>query len=116
MSPAFAGAGFADGAYADDKLETALAGRGQWTLEIVKRSDQAKGFQVLPRRWVVERIFAWLGRNRRLARDFERTINGEAKPRDQRSVYTSSEAWLYLASMQLLARRLARSRAPVIDA
>jgi len=43
---------FADGAYAGEKLETALAGRGQWTLEIVKRSDQAKGFQLLPRRWV----------------------------------------------------------------
>jgi putative transposase len=50
---------------------------------------------VLPRRWVVERTFAWLGRNRRLAKDFERTI-------------ASSEAWFYLASVQLLARRLAR--------
>src|SRR6266481_1288068 len=86
---------FADGAYAGEKLETALAGRGQWTLEIVKRSDQAKGFQLLPRRWVVERPFGWFGRNRRLARDFERTI-------------ASSEAWLFLASVQLLARRLAR--------
>src|SRR6266478_7569855 len=82
---------FADGAYAGEKLETALAGRGQWTLEIVKRSDQAKGFQLLPRRWVVERTFGWFGRNRRLARDFERTI-------------TSREAWLFLASVQLLAR------------
>src|SRR5215468_11235406 len=78
------------------KLETALAGRGQWTLQIVKRSDQAKGFQVLPRRWVVERTLAWFGRNRRLAKDFETTI-------------PSSEAWLYLASVQLLARRLART-------
>src|SRR5437870_865448 len=86
---------FADGAYAGEKLETALAGHGQWTLAIVKRSDQTKGFQVLPRRWVVERTFAWFGRNRRLAKDFERTI-------------ASSEAWLYLASVQLLARRLAR--------
>jgi len=42
---------FADGAYTGEKLETALAGRGQWTLEIVKRSDQVTGFQVLPRRW-----------------------------------------------------------------
>ncbi len=85
---------FADGAYTGEKLETALAGRGQWTLEIVKRSDQVTGFQVLPRRWVVERTFAWFGRNRRLAKDFETTL-------------TSSEAWLYLASVQLLARRLA---------
>ena len=94
---------FADGAYAGEKLETALAGQGQWTLKIVKRSDQAQGFRVSPRRWVVERTFAWFGRNRRLARDFERTI-------------ASSEAWLYLASVQLLARRLARPRAQVIDA
>jgi transposase len=86
---------FADGGYAGEKLETALAGLGQWTLEIVKRSDRVKGFHVLPRRWVVERTFAWLGRNRRLAKDFEATI-------------TSSEAWLYLASIQLLVRRLAR--------
>jgi transposase len=94
---------FADGAYAGEKLETALAGCGQWTLEIVKRSDQATGFHVLPRRWVVERTFAWFGRNRRLAKDFERTI-------------ASSQAWLYLASVQLLARRLARPRMQVIDA
>jgi putative transposase len=49
----------------------------------------------LPRRWAVERTFAWLNRNRRLAKDFEATI-------------ASSEAWLYLASVQLLARRLAQ--------
>ena len=84
-------------------MKTALAGHGQWTLEIVKRSDHVKGFQILPRRWVVERTFAWFGRNRRLARDFERTI-------------TSSEAWLYLASIQLLARRLARPQIQVIAA
>jgi len=87
---------FADGAYAGEKLETALAGLGQWRLQIVKRSDQAKGFEVLPRRWVVERTLAWFGRNRRLAKDFETTI-------------ASSEAWLWLASVQLLTRRLARA-------
>ena len=87
---------FADGAYADDKLTTALARRGTWRIEIVKRSDQATGFHVLPRRWVVERTFAWLNRNRRLAKDFEATVD-------------SSEAWIYLASVQLLARRLART-------
>lgn len=86
---------FADGGYAGEKLETALAGFGSWTIEIVTRSDQTKGFQLLPRRWVVERTFAWFGRNRCLAKDFEPTI-------------TSSEAWLYLASIRLLARRLAR--------
>jgi transposase len=87
---------FADGGYAGDKLATALAGHGQWQIDIVKRSDRAAGFQVLPRRWVVERTFAWLNRNRRLAKDFEMSV-------------ASSEAWLYLASVQLLARRLARS-------
>jgi hypothetical protein len=40
-------------------------------MEIVKRSDETKGFVVLPRRWVVERTFSWFGRNRRLAKDFE---------------------------------------------
>ena len=88
---------FADGGYAGEKLATTLAGMGQWTLAIVKRPDEARGFCLLPRRWVVERTFAWLGRNRRLAKDFEATIG-------------SAEAWLYLASVQLLARRLARSQ------
>lgn len=70
---------FADGAYAGPKLRGALDRIGKWTLEIVKRSDTAKGFEVLPRRWVVERtpdrvrgrLFAWLGRCRRLAKDWE---------------------------------------------
>jgi putative transposase len=50
----------------------ALKGKGGWTIEIVKRSDAAKGFVLLPRRWVVERTFAWIGRCRRLAKDFDR--------------------------------------------
>ena len=86
---------FADGAYAGPKLAKALEKIGQWTLEIVKRSDDMTGFKVLPRRWVVERTFAWLGRNRRLAKDFEATI-------------ASAEAWLMIASIQLLTRRIAR--------
>lgn len=87
---------FADGAYAGEKLRQALAELGRWTLEIVKRAEAAVGFEVLPRRWVVERTIAWLNRNRRLAKDFEATI-------------ASAEAWLYLASVQLLMRRLARA-------
>ena len=86
---------FADGAYASRKLEAALERIGRWTLEIVKRSDAAQGFEVLPRRWVVERTLAWLNRNRRLAKDFEASI-------------ATAEAWIMLASVQLLSRRLAR--------
>jgi putative transposase len=71
-----------------------LAGLGRWTLAIVKRSDTASGFELLPRRWVVERSFAWLGRNRRLAKDFERRIE-------------VSTAMVVLAIIQLLLRRLA---------
>ena len=53
---------FADGGYAGPKLRGALVSLGRWTLQIVKRPDTAEGFEVLPRRWVVERTFAWLGR------------------------------------------------------
>jgi putative transposase len=89
-----AAAYLADGGYAGPKLKTALAGLGRSPFEIVKRSDPAAGFHVSPHRWVVERTFTWLGRYRRRAKDFEATI-------------ASSAAWLYLASIQLLARRLA---------
>jgi transposase len=87
---------FADGAYAGDKLRGALDTLGRWSLEIVKRAAAASGFEVLPRRWVVERTLAWLNRNRRLAKDFEASI-------------ASAEAWLFLASVQLLMRRNARA-------
>jgi transposase len=87
---------FADGGYAGDKLRQALRKIGKWTIEIIKRSDHAKGFEVLPRRWVVERTFAWLGRNRRLAKDFEQTI-------------ASATPWLFIAPVQLFARRIART-------
>jgi len=85
---------FTDGGYAGKKLKAALARMGKWTIQIVKRSDKATGLEEIPRRWVVERTFAWLSRNRRLAKDFERTIE-------------SATAWLFLASVQFLARRTA---------
>ena len=85
---------FADGGYAGSKLKDALKGHGRWTLEIIKRSDTAKGFEILPRRWVVERTFAWLGRCRRLAKDWERSIE-------------SSTAWATVASIRMLTRRIA---------
>jgi putative transposase len=87
---------FADGGYAGDKLRNALRKLGRWTIEIIKRSDQAIGFAVLPRRWVVERTFAWLGRCRRLAKDFETTI-------------ASAVAWVFIAHIRTLTRRLARA-------
>jgi transposase len=85
---------FADGGYAGEKLEAALAGNGDWTLEIVRRPNAAEGFVVLARRWVVERTLAWLGRCRRLAKDFEATLE-------------SALAWLLVANIRRLTRKLA---------
>jgi transposase len=87
---------FADGGYAGSKLLTALDKVGQWTMEIIRRSDTAIGFVVLPRRWVVERTIAWLNRNRRLAKDFEASIE-------------SAVAWVMIASVKLIMRRVARA-------
>ena len=84
----------ADGGYAGPKLRKALIGIGRWTIEIVKRSDAAKGFEVLPRRWVVERSFAWLGRCRRLAKDWEKSVE-------------SAKAWVLIAHVRRMLRDLA---------
>lgn len=65
-----------------------------WMLEIVKRSDDVKGFKVLPHRWVVERTFGWLGRYRRLARDYEHTTS-------------SSESMVYIASIRRMLKMAA---------
>src|SRR5690606_1399335 len=62
----------ADRVYRGPKLLAALADCGPWRIDIVQRPHGTKGFQLLPRRWVVERTFAWFGRNRRLAKDHER--------------------------------------------
>ena len=83
---------WADGGYAGQLVEwTKTVCR--WVLEIVKRTDDLKGFKVLPRRWVVERSLAWYTRCRRLTRDYE----GRAE---------TTESWVYLASIQLMLRRL----------
>jgi len=87
---------FADGGYAGYKLRNALRAFGRWTIEIIKRCEHVAGFTVLPRRWVVERTFAWLGRCRRLAKDFETTI-------------ASAVAWVFVAHIRILTRRLARA-------
>jgi putative transposase len=87
---------FADRVYRGDKLLNAIAELGKWTIEIVTRSQSVGSFKAEPKRWVVERTFAWLNRNRRLAKDFEVTI-------------ASAEAWIILASIRVLSRRLARA-------
>lgn len=84
---------FADAGY-QGEVAACAAARERLRLEIVKRPRDASGCHLLPRRWVIERTFAWLGRNRRLAKDFER-------PSD------TSTAMTALASIQLLMRRLA---------
>lgn len=88
---------WADGGYANTIDNTMIGWAKQklgLVLQIVKRSDDVKGFQVLPRRWVVERTFGWLVRNRRLARDYERLT-------------TNSEAMIKIAMIRLMATRLA---------
>lgn len=86
---------WADGGYNARQVEEATAVIPRFRVEIVKRTDDMKGFVVLPRRWVVERTFSWFGRNRRLAKDFENLANTLA-------------AFVTLASIQLAIRRLAR--------
>ena len=85
---------FADSAYEGPIFQDALASiLPQLKTEIVKRSDRAKGFVVLPKRWIVERTIAWLNRCRRLAKDWE-TLNRNAL------------AFLKLASIRLMLRKL----------
>ena len=87
---------FADRVYRGPKLLNAISEVGRWTIEVITRSQSVGTFKAEPRRWVIERTFAWLGRNRRLAKDFEQTI-------------ASAEAWIMIASIRVLSRRLARA-------
>jgi transposase len=89
---------WADGGYTGALVEYCLA-TFALVLAIVKRSDDMRGFVVLPKRWIVERLFAHLMRTRRLVRDFERRT-------------TSAEAMVYWSMTLLMTRRLARSRLP----
>ena len=85
---------YADGGYQGPLFRRAVAKiMAQVNIEIVKRSDHAKAFVVLPKRWVVERTFAWLGRCRRLTKDWE-NLNRKAL------------AFLRLASIRLMLRKL----------
>jgi putative transposase len=91
---------WADGGYTG-KLVDWVKTLCLWVLEIVKRSDDVKGFQVLPHRWVVERTFGWLGRYRRLSKDYE-------------GLPESSEAMIYIAMIHLMVRRLGRQPQPAM--
>lgn len=86
---------WADGGYNAHQVKDAVAKIPVLRMEIVKRTDDMKGFVVLPRRWVVERTFSWFGRNRRLAKDYENLADTLA-------------AFVSIASIQLALRRLAR--------
>lgn len=87
---------WADGGYAGKLVDwvSRLRRHRRIELEIVRRSDTAEGFEVLPRRWIVERTFAWLENSRRLSKDYETTIS-------------SSEAMIHLAMSRLMVKRLA---------
>ena len=86
---------WADNGYNAWQVEAAVAKVPVLRLEIIKRSDDLKGFVVLPRRWVVERTFSWFGRNRRLAKDYE-------------NVAETLSSFVTLACIQIAIRRLAR--------
>jgi len=83
---------WADGAYAGQLVDWASA-LGGWLIEVVKRPMDRHRFEVLPRRWVVERTLGWLGRNRRLSKDYEELTE-------------SSEAWVHIAMIHLMLKRL----------
>lgn len=89
---------FADGGYAGNKLRQAVAAFDGPTIEIVRRPHAVNGFVVITRRWVVERTFAWLGRCRRLAKDWEKSI-------------ASADAWTLIASIRRSTRFTARKLA-----
>ena len=84
---------WADGGYAGALLVWALV-VGGWVIELVKKPGGAAGFAVLPKRWIVERTFAWLGRCRRLSKDYE-------------ALPETSEAWIRIAMIHLMLKRLA---------
>ena len=87
---------WADGGYNARQVNEAVAREPSLRIEIIKRSDDMKGFVVLPRRWVVERTFSWFGRNRRLAKDYE-------------NLAATLTTFVTLAAIQLGIRRLAQA-------
>ena len=94
---------WADGGYSGNPMVDWVFKLAGWVFEVIKRSDKAKGFVILPRRWVVERTFGWLGRYRRLSKDYEELAE-------------SSEALIYAAMVRLMLKRLARCSYPAVVA
>ena len=82
-----------DGGYQGPKLGDWVQRQGTWQLHIVRRDPDAEGFEVLPKRWIVERTFAWLGRHRHLSKDYEGCVD-------------SSEAWIHIAMARCMLKRL----------
>ena len=88
---------WADGAYSGkEELARWCEEQGGWEIEVVKRDKEAKGFEVLPKRWILERTFGWLRRDRRLAKDYERKVQ-------------TSETLIEVAMIRLMLRRLAKA-------
>ncbi len=87
---------WADGAYSGKEFAKWCEGQGGWELDIVERDKEAKGFEVVAKRWIVERTLGWLRRDRRLARDYERKVQ-------------TSETLVKVAMIRLILRRLARA-------
>ena len=88
---------WADGAYTGEELARWCQQAGEWALEIAERERGFKGFKALPKRWIVERTFGWLVRNRRLCKDYERMVQ-------------TSEALVQIATIRLLLRRSTNRR------
>ncbi len=89
---------WADSAYSGEPLATWCAAEGAWRVEIIKPTSYVQGFVVRPWCWIVERTLGWLGRQRRLSKDYERKVK-------------TSETLLKLAMIRLMVRRLARGPA-----
>jgi len=83
-----------DGTYRSEPLREWCQQQLGWMLEIVQSPEGQKGFAVLPKRWVIERTFAWLGKYRRLSKDYEQ-------------LPSVSETWIYVSMIHLMLRRLA---------
>ena len=84
-----------DGSYSGDPLSQWCQEEGGWELEVVDRNREASGFQVVPKRWIVERTISWIGQNRRMSKDYERLVQ-------------TSETLIEVAMIGLILKRLAK--------